>query len=210
MAKLSDVLNNVLPTSTIQKVENATDNSMAQSIVMRDSNGGFVATLITTDITGNAATASKLQTPRTIALTGDVTGSGVFDGSENLTIVTHLPNTTAGTVTEVVYNGVQSAITVTKADTGKVFVSEIGSLGKAVYTLPATTAGDTGIQFTFAKIGDGSISIKASGDDVVADSSVGGEIYNNFSIETYATITLLLVRGNRWIIMGAHGTWSTT
>lgn len=37
-------------------------------------------------VTGNAATATKLQTSRTIALSGDVTGSGSFDGTGNLTI----------------------------------------------------------------------------------------------------------------------------
>lgn len=35
---------------------------------------------------GNAATATKLATARTISLTGDVTGSGTFDGSGNLSI----------------------------------------------------------------------------------------------------------------------------
>jgi hypothetical protein len=38
--------------------------------------------------TGNAATATKLATARTISLTGSVTGSGTFDGSGNLSIAT--------------------------------------------------------------------------------------------------------------------------
>ena len=38
--------------------------------------------------TGNSATATKLQTARTISLTGSVTGSGTFDGSGNLSIAT--------------------------------------------------------------------------------------------------------------------------
>lgn len=38
--------------------------------------------------TGNAATATKLKTARTISLTGSVTGSGTFDGSGNLSIAT--------------------------------------------------------------------------------------------------------------------------
>lgn len=38
--------------------------------------------------TGNAATATKLQTARTIALTGFAIGSGSFDGSGNLSIAT--------------------------------------------------------------------------------------------------------------------------
>lgn len=40
------------------------------------------------NITGNAATATKLATARTISLTGSVTGSGTFDGSGNLSIAT--------------------------------------------------------------------------------------------------------------------------
>lgn len=38
--------------------------------------------------TGNAATSTKLQTARTISLTGDVTGSVSFDGSTNASITT--------------------------------------------------------------------------------------------------------------------------
>ena len=41
-----------------------------------------------TDITGNAGTATKLQTPRTISLSGGVTGSVSFDGSANASIAT--------------------------------------------------------------------------------------------------------------------------
>lgn len=42
--------------------------------------------------TGNAATATKLQTARSISLSGDVTGSASFDGSKNVTITTDLNN----------------------------------------------------------------------------------------------------------------------
>ena len=44
--------------------------------------------------TGNAATATKLQTARNIALTGDVTGSVSFDGSKNVSINANLNITT--------------------------------------------------------------------------------------------------------------------
>ena len=45
--------------------------------------GGF-----TGDLTGNAATATKLATARDISLTGAVTGTGSFDGSGNVSITT--------------------------------------------------------------------------------------------------------------------------
>lgn len=40
------------------------------------------------DTTGNAASASKLLTPRTISIDGDVTGSLSFDGSSNVSVST--------------------------------------------------------------------------------------------------------------------------
>ena len=43
--------------------------------------------------TGNAATATKLQTARTISLTGDVTGSIDFDGSSDVSITTTINGT---------------------------------------------------------------------------------------------------------------------
>lgn len=46
-----------------------------------------------TSITGNAATATKLQSARTIGLEGAVTGSVDFDGSENVTITTTVTHT---------------------------------------------------------------------------------------------------------------------
>ena len=48
------------------------------------------------NITGNAATATKLATARTISLTGDVTGSKDFDGSANATITATLVNSGVG------------------------------------------------------------------------------------------------------------------
>lgn len=61
-----------------------------------------IATLIMPDDigalskTGNAVSASKLQTKRTIALTGAVTGSAEFDGSGDITITTTGDSEAAG------------------------------------------------------------------------------------------------------------------
>lgn len=51
---------------------------------------------------GNAVSASKLATARTLAFTGDATGSGSFDGSANLSTALTLSNSgvTAGTYTK--------------------------------------------------------------------------------------------------------------
>lgn len=64
------------------------------TVVKRDGNGDFAAGTITADlvgdVTGNADTATALQTARTIQLTGDVTGSVSFDGTANVQISTTL------------------------------------------------------------------------------------------------------------------------
>lgn len=52
--------------------------------------------VVSDDITGNAGTATKLQTSRTISLTGDVSGSASFDGSANASITATIqPNSVA-------------------------------------------------------------------------------------------------------------------
>lgn len=55
---------------------------------------------------GTAVAASKLATARTLALTGDATASGSFDGSANLSMAVTLANSgvTAGTYTKVTVN----------------------------------------------------------------------------------------------------------
>ena len=45
-----------------------------------------------TSVTGNAGTATKLATARTVSLTGDVTGSVSFDGSANASITSTIAN----------------------------------------------------------------------------------------------------------------------
>jgi hypothetical protein len=44
------------------------------------------------NVIGNATTATKLQTARTISLTGDINGSGNFDGSSNISIAVAVAN----------------------------------------------------------------------------------------------------------------------
>lgn len=71
--------------STANKVSNsattATSNNTASAIVARNASGNFSAGTITAALTGNATTASTLQTARNI--------QGVsFNGSANITVVT--------------------------------------------------------------------------------------------------------------------------
>ncbi len=68
----------------------STSANTANSVVKRDGNGNFAAGTITADlvgdVTGNADTATTLETSRKIELVGDVTGEVMFDGSQNVQI----------------------------------------------------------------------------------------------------------------------------
>ena len=84
----------------------ATSANTANKVVARDGSGNFSAGTITATLNGNASTATSatsattattLATGRTIALTGDVTATGVsFNGSANISLST---NIAANTIT---------------------------------------------------------------------------------------------------------------
>ena len=58
--------------------------------IYNNTDGAYIVkqTSSATTFYGNASTATKLATARTISLTGSITGSGTFDGSGNLSIAT--------------------------------------------------------------------------------------------------------------------------
>jgi len=68
------------------KLASVASTNTNDAIVVRDGSGDFAAGTITAALTGNASTASAWETPRTISLSGVLSGSAVIDGSENETI----------------------------------------------------------------------------------------------------------------------------
>jgi hypothetical protein len=72
---------------------------------------------VTGDLTGNADTASALETARTISLGGSLSGSASFDGTENITITASIEN---GVVSSIA--GTEDQISVS-ASVGDVIVS---------------------------------------------------------------------------------------
>jgi hypothetical protein len=72
--------------STFTVNSNATSTNANSTIVFRDSSGNFSAGTITAALTGNATSADKWSTARTITLNGDLGGSVTFDGSGNATL----------------------------------------------------------------------------------------------------------------------------
>ena len=77
--------------SAVTAANAATNANTAGTIVKRDGSGNFTAgsinaTTVTAALAGNATTATTLQTARTISLSGDVSGSVSFNGSQNVDI----------------------------------------------------------------------------------------------------------------------------
>ena len=77
--------------------------------------GTATATEFSGPLSGNATTASALETGRSIELTGDVTGITVFDGSSNVTISASLTAETSSL-------GNLSDVTVTNAQNGELLI----------------------------------------------------------------------------------------
>lgn len=85
--------------------------------------------------TGNAATATKWQTARTLALTGDVTGSATIDGSGNVSIAT--------TGSNLVHKTGDETIGGNKTFTGNVSVS--GTVTLTGIKTPSVKTGSTNL-----------------------------------------------------------------
>lgn len=82
----------------------ATSGNGASTIVQRDASGDFSAGTIAADLIGNASTATTLETARTIALSGEVTGTATsFNGGANISIATSI--TDSGLLTPTLVNG---------------------------------------------------------------------------------------------------------
>ena len=78
---------NNLNADLLDSMTTASTNTVS-TVVNRDSSGNFAAGTITADLTGNASTASTLETARTITVDGVVDGSVSFNGSADVTIST--------------------------------------------------------------------------------------------------------------------------
>lgn len=92
---------------------------------------------ITGSLTGNATTATKLQTAKNINLTGGVTGTVSFDGSQNVSMTTTVASVTSDKVTRMTgYSKASSVSAIQQTDSLNV---AIGKLEKAIEGKSAVT-----------------------------------------------------------------------
>jgi hypothetical protein len=96
---------------------------------------GFSGNL-TGNVTGNADTASGLSTARTIALTGDVVGEVIFDGTSNVSIAATIQPDSVALGGDTTGDYVESI-----ADSGSSDITVSGSGESAAVTLGLTTTG---------------------------------------------------------------------
>lgn len=156
-----------------------------------DTNGKPQATgsSLSKSITGNAGTATKLQTPRNIALTGDVVGNANFDGSSNIEIETSttLANaksmvTDTGTLLNA--GGLQRPVYFSNGKPAQVdmfrYVGmyQLVRTGTGNYEIPAIS--DTSYFLAFVEIGVENGDIYLSGLAEFSDGIIKGMMSGNF------------------------------
>ena len=175
--------------SSVDSIGNTDGNiTVSASVGSVDIN---LASTIDSDTTGNAATASALETARTIALGGDLSGSASFDGSASITITADIqPDSVAlGTDTTGDY-------VATIGGTDGVSVSGAGTEGRAVtiantdkgssQNIFKTVAGDSG---SFAA-GSNSASVTiAGGNGIITSASAGTLTVTNDGVTSLAGTT---------------------
>ena len=123
--------------------------------------------VVQTTITGNAGTATTLQTARTISLTGAVTGSVSFNGSSNVSITTT--------------NTADPTITLTGAVTGTGTMTNLGNVSittTATADPTLTLSGDASGSATFTNLGNATLSV------TIADDSHNHVISNIDGLQT--------------------------
>lgn len=124
--------------------------SNGSSKILGSGTDGTDATF-TGSVTGNASTASALETARTIELTGEVTGSVSFDGSGNVQISTTIGADTVALGTDTTGNYVSDVTAgtgVTVAHTPGEGSSPTIAIGQAVGTTDAPTFANVSISGT--------------------------------------------------------------
>jgi hypothetical protein len=125
----------------------ATTTNTASKVVARDASGNFAAGTITASLSGNASTATILQTTRTINGTN-------FNGSQNITITAANPFslTNGSYLTGSTYDGsgaVTWAVDATSTNTGNKVVARDTSGNFAAGTITANLIGNASTASTF-------------------------------------------------------------
>ena len=121
--------NGLMSASDKAKLDGATNTNTASKLVMRDASGNFSAGTITASLSGNASTATKLQTARTLTIGSK---GKTFDGSANVTWTLAEIGAASTAVATTSANGLMSSTDKSKLDTLSADVS-LQNKAKVVY-----------------------------------------------------------------------------
>jgi hypothetical protein len=169
--------------ATAGKVSNsattADSANTASAIVARDASGNFAAGTITADLTGNADTATKLNSTRNFAVTGDITGTVSSDLTAGASITTAIA---AGVVVNADINA-SAAIDHSKLaniTAGQVLLGNASNVPTATALTGDVTVNNTGVTAISA-----GVIVDA---DVNASAAIAGTKINpNFGTQTVDT-----------------------
>lgn len=167
----ADVVVYTLPTATADALGGIKSSSGTGKVTVDSTTGtASVATV---------ASAAKLTTSRTVSLSGDVTGSGSFDGSANLAITTALGAQayTAGTYTKVTVNakGIVTGVGSLSASDlpSGIPVAKISGLGTAATKATGTASGNIPVLGSDGKLDTAVLPAIAITDTLTATSKSG-------------------------------------
>jgi len=133
-----------------------------------------VASNVTGDLTGNADTATSLETARTVELSGDVSGSASFDGTSNINIVTTV-NTSSVALTELYGVNINSPEEFQNLEyNGTEWVNQYASVVTYVRNAEATELTTGTAVYLFGATGDHATVKRAdNGSDTTSSKTVG-------------------------------------
>ena len=154
--------------------------------------------------TGNAASASKLSTARTISLSGDVTGSTTFDGSGNVTIAATVKDDSHNhTIANV--DGLQTALNGKLATTGTAAKATADANGQNIADTYIKALSVSGRTITYTK-GDGGTGTITTQDTNTTYSNMTGA---SSSAAGKAGLVPAPSAGSQAKFLRGDGTWQT-
>lgn len=186
---------------------NATKTNISNTVVARDGDGNFSAGTITATLSGNASTATKLATARTISLTGDVTGSASFDGSANASITATIAANSVVLGTDTTGNyvaGLTAGTGITISGTAGEGWSPTVSIGQDVSPTANVTFNNVNVDGSI--VVDGNLTVSGTTTTITATNLAVSDnmLYMNQAIET--TVTNVVGNGTSvvYTVSGTH------
>lgn len=195
--------------SYTDKIDAATSAATGNTLVKRDLTGNAsfnylfannISGNITGQLVGNANSATRLQTPRYVNITGDATGSSIFDGTANADITLDLTDTgvAAGT-----YGGSTNIPTFTVDAEGR--ISHAANVSVATTLTVNADSGSNSVDLltdTLTIAGGAGITTSVSATDTISIDVDNTVVRSNTAIQNQTidgTITItgnLIVTGN--------------